>query len=863
MSCRNSRLSSAIVTFARDMTGLADNQVLALNHALMQEGANYSSDTETWNRSIDHVINEYRADRLRISGRSRDPLSRLESARTETPDAGRIYAAERLLARATAAATANEEYLTNYARDTGVTYQDAQQQFATAFAEATDDASRHASTEFVTAWNADANHASLFVDRRSLIAYETLERARNLTTSTSDARLTVIRQRVHSTAIAEMGWDAETGHTEIVLHSNPDRVYSYRMTREEYQEFRDAPSLGSHYARNIRNNPSVHYSSVEEAEAASMRRRCATCGQFAASVHSCIVPGSREAHEAELHAILERAQAPQEVIDSAVAASARGPRRPAAAATIAPEASPVRTIPRGHTVQYFDDTAYMRMAGITRLQSEARRGDIRFHVHGAINTQDNDPYARHVISGQVQMHYNGRGRGYVITDFEPDGSQGRSLQCDCEDYRRDYRCEHTQNLIASLNRVASGTTAATQAAASAGVAQVSPQLAAEYQASLAATTAGAAAFTPVATSFEADPAIFQGMYEEARAKREAYRAALTAGDTTAEYPVPYIRDNAFGGLASRESGRGFGIEIEYGFPNTMSYEQQREARRAIGRELYAEELTRSETQGGYGASHGWVRDHHARGWSYEDDGTTSDRENNAGGEIVSPIMYDEPETWQNIEKITAILARNGAVPTRGAGMHVHVSAGDYDHRIENHNRLLSAFAENEDLIYRLSTSPDRGRHRGTGYCRPNPAGSAPYTQLATARRAHTGHHLGLNLQSVAGSTSDHVEFRSMDSTLNPAVMQAQIGMAVYLAAGATRPGTADLNPSANHTPVGSRLDANPTRENLTGDAWNESTASFRRFIDRFVPGNGVDESENPRIRQMVSLFASTKWQRRR
>jgi hypothetical protein len=366
----------------------------------------------------------------------------------------------------------------------------------------------------------------------------------------------------------------------------------------------------------------------------------------------------------------------------------------------------------------------------------------------------------------------------------------------------------------------------------------------------------------MAVSYETDNEKFQSVYEEFRAKREAYRTAVANGET-AEYPVPYIRENAFGGLATRESGRGFGIEMEYAFPEDMDYHDVRAANAAIGRELYALGLTRETSQGGYGASHGWVRDHHDRGWSFESDFSTGGSDGQQGGEIVSPIMYDEPETWTNIEKIAEVLNRHGAFASKGSGAHVHVSSGDYDHRPENHNRLLNAFAQNEDLLYRLSANPERGRHRGTGYCSPNRMPAAPYANVNTARSAQTGHHIGLNLQSVNGRSSDHVEFRTFDATLNPAIIQAQVGLAVYMTEGATRPDTASTIPNENHTPIGSRLNANPSRGTLTGSSWQESTLSVRRFIDKFVPGAGGDESENPRARQIIALFAATKWQGRR
>lgn len=991
MSCRDSRLSSAMVTFVRDMTGLEDNQILSMNHALMQEGNQYPNNGELWNETIDRIQEEYRNGQLQITGHSRDPLSRLEAARLENPDGRRIYAAENLMRRATLAQEAHTEYLVNAARDMGYSMNQIQTMFNTVFAEATRDSSLHADAEFTRRWNEDPTNTNLFQDRRTQYVYQQIENerraiveaqpsesviretytynnpfldiseiryddvsgytevqsrdgivteryclpvdvARQLTSSSDPAQYIMnnvatfslyryaneqeareagitrrcatcgqyrnsfshncpvpgspqaieaeVRQTVaravaptasqavtaapsaspstlvpvvtrvatpDSTAIAEIGYDPAASRLEVVMRSNPDNVYSYRMPSDEYAILMESDSIGAYFARNIRGNPSYAYADSEHAE--NMRYRCTACGQFCNSSHVCSVT----------------AIVPDDGLDPEVASmigewdtelSSYLDDETFIPPEFAQTAEPF-LVSQGRNQRYDINNTYIRMAGLNRLRQLARnQTNIAFPVFASNVAMDA------TVSGLAEITYNGRGQGYSISTVSGLDID-RRLRCTCVAYQTTRECQHVQDVQSNIADLFNNVQAATPAEATTATSNVTSTMDRALAASLEASRQAEERFKKVSVSFSENPEEFQTLYEEYRQKKQAYAAALAAGQTDAEYPVPYMRENAFGGLGTRESGRGLGIEIEFAFPRDMGYEEMREARQAIGEELYAEGLTRTEHQGGYGASHGWTRDHHERGWSYEDDGTTGGSDAYSGGEIVSPIMYDEPETWTNLEKITKVLKKHGAVVSKGSGLHVHASIGDYDHRIDNHNRLISAFAENEDLIYRLSSNPERGRHRGTGYCSPNDIPSSPYAEVDRMRRRNVGHHIALNMQSVAGRGSDHVEFRTFDSSLNPAVIQAQMGLALYMSEGALRDGTADVNPGQNRNRLGARIDANPERQNLSGDAWNESTAGVRKFIDTFVPGSDGDEKENPRVQQIVSLFAMTRWQRKR
>jgi len=861
MVCRASRLSSAMVTFARDMSGLEDSQVLGLNHALMQEGANTSAPTvEQWNALITDVQNRYRAGLLTTSPGSHDPISRLEASRTELPNAQRYYAVQRLLERSQSAASSQRNFFTNWARNLGTSVQSAEAEYWQGFREASDNSRLCATPQFVEAFSANPDNANLAVDRRSLYAYQQMALAQTASLSRRETQPAVTStwqfeenpDRPGRGYISGIGYDPETGHTEISWSRGAESglTHCYRgLDAQQIENLIASDNREELFRQTISGQSDYRYNTREEAEAARLRLRCATCGQFAASSHACPVNGSEEALNRDTRLAVARARAE-------------------AMGLPLEENTPLSRMADNGTMRYeAGEGVSMRLPGVSRIMSEARsNGSVLVPIHAIVSepvTDDegNTFNAANSVNGFARIDYNGRGNGYTVTAVAEPGDSGNDrLRCDCIQYRTNLTCQHLEVAVAGITGLTNPNRPSRETVAEAR-ATVTESLTQEYNASVASTTAAAAGFTPLSVSLETNNEKFQDLYDEYRDKRTAYQTAIASGEA-AEYPVPYVRENAFGGLGTRASQRGFGVELEFAFPQDMSSGDRRIALRAIGRELHDLGLTRNRDQAGYGASHGWFRDTHDRGWSFESDPSTGGSDGQHGGEIVSPVMYDEPETWTNIEKICNILRTNGAFASKGVGMHVHVSTGDYDHRVENHNRLIQSFSENEDLLYRMSTSPERGRHRGTGYCSPNNIPTSPYTNVGQARDRNVGHHIGLNLQSVSGRGSDHVEFRTFDGTLEPAVIQAQAAIAVMVTEGATR-GDAPTNLAATRNPLGARLEANPQRGVLTGDAWKESTLGFRRFVDKHVPDNGSAPQDNPIVRQMVALFAMTKWQKGR
>jgi hypothetical protein len=440
---------------------------------------------------------------------------------------------------------------------------------------------------------------------------------------------------------------------------------------------------------------------------------------------------------------------------------------------------------------------------------------------------------------------NGSERVYLEGDARvSQGPEGRlevdtqSLLCRRGDAGADGPCEHqaTVGRLMQERLNASASTAADRLAAQ----EVLGEVAAEHAASIAGQEqlrADHAAQPPV-TSYAENMDAFHAAYSQALDRRR-----------NGEPLVPYMRENATGGLGAREGGRAFGVELEFDFPRSMTYEQQAAAKEAIAREMHEAGLSPDPYVHGWHASARQGYTDAAGAWRMEYDNTVA-------GEIVSPILYDEPQTWDNLAKVCEIVRRHGGTASQRTGGHVHVAVPDFDHTVENHNQLINTVAGYEDVVYRLAHNPGSRQHRGLRWCQPNTVPSAPYTSVGAARLGNNSHAIGLNFQSVTGNRSDHAEFRMWDGSLDPGVIQAQVNVSLGMANAALR--DAGRTPAPAPEPVGSHQTAlareGMLRRRLTGQRWKQNTRSFRGMVDHLL-------SREENRAQVTALFAGTRWHR--
>ena len=454
------------------------------------------------------------------------------------------------------------------------------------------------------------------------------------------------------------------------------------------------------------------------------------------------------------------------------------------------------------------------MPNVTSVRHVARSGGDAVLVPVSVSLDDA------LVAGQVAVSHRG-GLHYDVGEVADE-----PLVCS----RDGIGCPHVDEAIESsrallesrqIRTVLQGLGQASES--SAGV------LEADHDASI---TAGeqAAASAGGGSSWADDPAAFQAAYDAARDRRRRGEPA-----------IPYMTEDATGGLGARNGGRPFGVEIEFNIDPSVN---KAAALQAIANDLHAEGLLQRPVQAGYHSSRDYSR------WRFERDRTVA-------GEIVSPVMYDEPESWAQLSKVCEIVRRHGGNATTGSvGGHVHVGVADYDHTVENHQRLLETFRENEDTMYRLAQNPDRSRHRGQRWCQPNPDHDgiygAPGDIVAFARR-NNSHSYALNFGATeSGSSTSHVEYRTWDGTLDPGAIQTQVKVSL----GMTQAAFGSARPAGPRVAVGTHraaAAASGRGSRLGGEAWHSDTAGFRGLVDRMFHRD-ADKA------QATALFAVTRWQ---
>ncbi|OPX87476.1 MAG: putative amidoligase enzyme [Pelotomaculum sp. PtaB.Bin104] len=304
--------------------------------------------------------------------------------------------------------------------------------------------------------------------------------------------------------------------------------------------------------------------------------------------------------------------------------------------------------------------------------------------------------------------------------------------------------------------------------------------------------------------------------------------------------IEYQYENVLGG-----SENTFGIEIEFTGADLN----------AVARDMHAAGLVSSSTYNGY-------HDGRVPGmWAVERDGSVSS--GNIGGEVISPVLRDNPETWRQLEKVCEIVRRNGGQVDMRCGGHVHVGADPLDERTWRWMRLARLVSGFEDVIYRVAAGGESGgEHRGV---RDNYHYSAPMP-VAVDRFFHNRRvdpnyliseisprrYYGLNLKNVGQGNKNTVEFRHFNGSLDPKQIQVnvKIANAIVHAAQSIR---------KNRVSTRERAQLIPDHPNRLGgsnrNADNDGHDQVRRFVDTIF-NNAKDKAA------ALWLYATSRWQRR-
>ncbi|MEV0203061.1 hypothetical protein, partial [Nonomuraea sp. NPDC050691] len=339
-----------------------------------------------------------------------------------------------------------------------------------------------------------------------------------------------------------------------------------------------------------------------------------------------------------------------------------------------------------------------------------------------------------------------------------------------------------------------------------------------------------------ARAWESRPAEPEVSYRDNPEAFERDLAEAFARAERGEPVVPYMTEDATGGLAAPGTGFKFGREFEYDLPESLKRHEDA-INAAIARDLYDAGLTLDPWVHGYHTSRDTGYYEGDNGWRLEREGTTA-------GELVSPPMYDTPRTWEAIRLACEIIKSHGGVATANSGGHVHVDTSVFDHIPAFYEKLVRLPASTFfDTLLRLLANPELPGHRGLIYCKPNPMHAAGYASLDAVRKHHSEHLSAVNLAAVKGGRTDHAELRLADGSLDLGVVQAQTKVVLGMVALSLRLGDdqfplnhGDKDLPGNHTDHRRRRDYSSYLE--------LADLLFHRAADKA---------------QLTALFAVTRW----
>ena len=209
---------------------------------------------------------------------------------------------------------------------------------------------------------------------------------------------------------------------------------------------------------------------------------------------------------------------------------------------------------------------------------------------------------------------------------------------------------------------------------------------------------------------------------------------------------------------------------------------------AIARELYDMGICGNDRMGGYHSQRVPGK------WALERDGSVTS--GNRGGELISPILTDTPETWRQIEIVCDVAKRHGAAVNLRTGGHIHIGAtAMLAGKRQRWQRVFKMSAGFEQFYTRLSGG-EQGRFRGGHYaessvsqslqgitCRLPEQEDLPSYQTRIMQISN-GKYQRMNIGTFA--TKGTVEFRGFNGTLTPGVIQANVKYAAGVVHSAER-----------------------------------------------------------------------------
>lgn len=841
MSCRTTPVNSAFTTYARLANGgvLSDVATLSTFHELRSSYSSRSEETRRVYSDEDYraLLGRQRERTVRNTtlseARRQSILERLDAAiaDTSTPDQATLYALHNLNPTVRNRGNAVASFQRRIANQLNLTQEQVQALWSE-YENGVNRANRGQRPETYTEENIAnvRDRLNMGTERGTVHAVVMLEN--RLRRHAADQALTQT-PRIQRTptsdpgsfngfTVTEYGYDARNGRLEVIVQDeNGERTnHAYRDVPAEIGNQFGVTYSGNSMSRTwfeqIRGASNYSYSDDIEAALASPAPRCAVCGQFANQLHDC----------------------PQIAEPRLLRAYNTRSRWSRQSATIT-----------GHNTagEPAQIPIQVRLPAIREFREAFEAGPVSVEINeGASSWDAHGRYQWSSMTGRVTVYRDPEGALAFNT---------AQLRCSCPNYRTHQSCQHLEGATAAIRtRLFPPARRPNR--------RMTPEERAQVVAEQAQRAAEAAVFdwtrneetlAEARRTWLTDSEILYS--ENFNDFEQVYNNAISTRPEGSS-GVPYFTENVLNGMATRGSGQAFGMEIEYEFPPGTNIS---EAQRRIGQELFEAGLAGSPQQAGYGASkQRGFRDTHlnadgSSNWSWERDGSVN------GGELVTPAMYDEPETWERLKLAAEILRRNGAVSTKRAGAHVHVGTSMYGGDARKYAELARLMTQHEDVVYRIASDPARGTHRNSGYAAPlNQVPATGFEDVGQARSWQGGRGRALNFGGVNSNdpNTDHPEFRIYDSTLDPGAMQAQIKLSVAMTHAAAR--IAEQGPTARtKEPLGShaKRGAIRGRRALTSEQMAEDTATFRSLLDTLFQRKSDKD-------QLTHLFAINKWTKR-
>lgn len=314
------------------------------------------------------------------------------------------------------------------------------------------------------------------------------------------------------------------------------------------------------------------------------------------------------------------------------------------------------------------------------------------------------------------------------------------------------------------------------------------------------------------------------------------------------------------GLSAPGSGRSLGLELEIDFPHEDEYPFF-DNRYILARRLYQNNVTLSpevERWHYIGLDRpGGEFQQTSGNWICEFDRSVDPYEGERGLEIKSQVLFDDPDTWKNLDTILTSARQLGAEPTRRTGLHINMGAEDFSANNPNrHNRLLRLASHFDDTLVRLAHNPASGaKHRGRQYCGYAEIPPSGFSSVSEAR-ARSNHYQAFNLGHLPAEGSRHnpysrIEVRVWDGATT--LGRVQNAANVSLAFAELSKYSIGLSDTGNI--------AGSTRERfgynrLEGEQWTEATRPFRQFMGLYKAAGFKGEHH---LQALVTMFAESRW----